>query len=85
MLSIVESCVIIHNMVVCKRRESYTGTVSNRLPEDETRMPTGVRLLQLPKTSSEQAQFRSEHLDGQEDLVLHAKLRDALADHIWNA
>jgi hypothetical protein len=67
MISIVEACVIIHKTVVCKRRETYTGTVSTRLPEDEARMPTGVRLLQLSKTRSEQAQFWSEHLDGQED------------------
>jgi Plant transposon protein len=34
MLSTVEACAIINNMVVCKRRETYTGTVSTRVPED---------------------------------------------------
>jgi hypothetical protein len=48
-------------------------------------MPNGARLIQRPRARSEQVQFWSEHLDGQEDPVIYAKLREALAEHIWNS
>jgi hypothetical protein len=65
------TCVIIHNMIVSQRREKYKGTQNVRLPDDDMRMPTEVRLIRGPQNRNEQAQFWREHVDGCEDFEQH--------------
>jgi hypothetical protein len=83
MTTAANACVIIHNMIVSQRRDKYKGTQNIRLPEDDTRMPTEVRLVRMPHTCYEQAKFWRAHVDGCEDIAQHMLLKNALVDHIW--
>jgi hypothetical protein len=85
MTTAANACVIIHNMIVSQRRDKYNGTQNIRLPEDDTRMPTEVRLVRMPHTCYEQAKFWRAHVDGCEDIAQHMLLKNSLVDHTWAA
>jgi Plant transposon protein len=53
MTYIVETCCILHNMVVNSRRAQYSGTRKVRIPEEETRIPTGITRIRNPVTLDE--------------------------------
>jgi Plant transposon protein len=85
MTIVANACVIIHNMIVSQRREKYKGTQNVRLPEDDMRIPTEVRLICGPQNLNEQAQFWREHVDGCEDIEQQMLLKRVLSDDIWAA
>jgi hypothetical protein len=85
MTIVANASVIIHNMIVSQRREKYKGTQNVRLPDDDMRMSTEVRLIPGPQNRNEHAQFWREHVDGCEDIEQHMLLKRVLSDNIWAA
>jgi hypothetical protein len=70
-------------MVVNSRRAQYSGTCKVRIPEEETRIPTGITRIRNPVTLNEQVLHWREHVDRNEDTEHHKKLQMALVEHIW--
>jgi hypothetical protein len=85
MTIVANACVIIHNMIVSQRREKYKATQNVRLPDDDMRMPTEVRLIRGPQNLNEQAHFWRGHVDGCEDIEQHMLIKRVLSDHVWAA
>jgi hypothetical protein len=82
MQSVVIACVVIHNMVVLERKDSYTGTRVAELGGHD--VPSGiVRINKSPQTEAEHVQLWSTMAVPVESRGDHQRLKNELIDHIW--
>jgi hypothetical protein len=81
--SIVETCCILHNIIVTTRRENCRGTSDLRLSNAETELPTD--LVRLSVGNDEESVWRHwrNNVDRTESADDQERLRNALIEHIW--
>jgi Plant transposon protein len=85
MSQVIKACVIIHNMIVESRRDSYSGT---RKKGDDAYDPYPEEisdniLISPPEERSESAEFWQRRLGGIEDIHEHMEPKNTLAKHIY--
>jgi PhoPQ-activated pathogenicity-related protein len=85
MASVVEACVIMHNMIVKERMGGCKGIQIIRLHEESVMLPTDVRRIDTPKFRYEQTNHWRDHVDPIESLEHIKNLKLALMEHIWTA
>ncbi|CDF36381.1 unnamed protein product [Chondrus crispus] len=84
MNSIVRACCILHNNIVKSRLHTYNGTAALRFTDEETTLPSDIQIVSTGEGTYEQATFWRKYIDPIEKTTEHVKLKNALAEHIWN-
>ncbi len=86
MVSVAETCAIIHNISVTERKSTFTGTRRGRLGLDDTDL-SGYDIefhkLDVPADRFELVHWLHEHavpLESEDD---HKKLKKALTENMW--
>ena len=81
MRNVITSCVILHNMIVERRKTMYVSEcIAERDIIDE--VPACLERIPLPRTRREQI-LNWEGLEDLEDRTQHMKLKKALVEHQW--
>jgi Plant transposon protein len=79
---VVETCCILHNLIVTYRKDQYKGSAAFSLDVSETILPTDIERLVVGHEEGSVWRYWRSNVDRVESKEDQERLRDALIEHI---